>query len=423
MLKSLTLNRVGPADTLHLDFDPRLNVLTGDNGLGKTFILDIAWWALTGSWAGTPVISDRSTARRTAGDPEIRWCLDDRVGRRRKFARQPMGSGPSQWLVEFGEASSGDLVLYARIDGGISIWEPIRLIPLPEGAPGAALHLSPREVWDGKPLDAPQKLCEGLIRDWRDWQQDRDPSAMKFLADLLALLSPDPSETIAPGSDPQRIAEDDVRKIPRIALPWGEVPVTLASAGVRRILSLAYALVWSFQRHHEASVLFGVPAAKRMVLLIDEVEAHLHPRWQRVIVPAILKAVERVQADMDVQVLMTTHSPMVLASLEPIFEEEKDQLFNFRVDHGAVKVDRLDWEKHGDATGWLQSAVFGLGEARSKPAEEAIERANEFLRAEGGTAAAAIVVQEALRKNIPGTDPFWATWNFGLRHKGIGGQP
>jgi AAA15 family ATPase/GTPase len=151
-------------------------------------------------------------------------------------------------------------------------------------------------------------------------------------------------------------------------------------------------IVWSWSRYLEAPEIFEIEASPHMIFLIDEVEAHLHPRWQRVIVPAILKAVERVQADMEVQVLMTTHSPMVLASLEPIFEEEKDQLFNFRVDQGVVKVDRLDREKQGDATGWLESAVFGLGEARSKPAEEAIERANEFLRAAGGTPSDAIVV-------------------------------
>ena len=26
----------------------------GDNGLGKSFLLDTAWWALTGTWAGRP---------------------------------------------------------------------------------------------------------------------------------------------------------------------------------------------------------------------------------------------------------------------------------------------------------------------------------------------------------------------------------
>jgi hypothetical protein len=31
-------------------------VITGDNGLGKSFLLDVAWWALTRTWAGHPAL-------------------------------------------------------------------------------------------------------------------------------------------------------------------------------------------------------------------------------------------------------------------------------------------------------------------------------------------------------------------------------
>jgi len=54
MLKSLKLRDIGPAPRLIVELADRLNIFTGDNGLGKTFILDIAWWALTGDWAGLP---------------------------------------------------------------------------------------------------------------------------------------------------------------------------------------------------------------------------------------------------------------------------------------------------------------------------------------------------------------------------------
>jgi recombinational DNA repair ATPase RecF len=46
MLNKLVLNGVGPAQRLTIDFKRRLNFLTGDNGLGKSFVLDIAWWRL-----------------------------------------------------------------------------------------------------------------------------------------------------------------------------------------------------------------------------------------------------------------------------------------------------------------------------------------------------------------------------------------
>jgi DNA repair ATPase RecN len=50
MLEKLHLKNVGPAPELEMEFAPRLNIITGDNGLGKSFILDVAWWVLTQNW-------------------------------------------------------------------------------------------------------------------------------------------------------------------------------------------------------------------------------------------------------------------------------------------------------------------------------------------------------------------------------------
>ena len=50
MLEYLKLENVGPAPRMEVEFAPRVNLMTGDNGLGKSFLLDTAWWALTGYW-------------------------------------------------------------------------------------------------------------------------------------------------------------------------------------------------------------------------------------------------------------------------------------------------------------------------------------------------------------------------------------
>ena len=55
MLNQLKLHYVGPSEDLEAEFGSRLNVLLGDNSLGKTFLLDVAWWALTRTWAGRAV--------------------------------------------------------------------------------------------------------------------------------------------------------------------------------------------------------------------------------------------------------------------------------------------------------------------------------------------------------------------------------
>ena len=44
------------------------------------------------------------------------------------------------------------------------------------------------------------------------------------------------------------------------------------------------------------------------VLLLDEVDAHLHPLWQRKLLPAMREALP------DVQILVTSHSPFVISS-------------------------------------------------------------------------------------------------------------
>jgi hypothetical protein len=50
MLEYLHLINVGPAPEMEFALAPRLNLLTGDNGLGKSFLLDCIWWALTRKW-------------------------------------------------------------------------------------------------------------------------------------------------------------------------------------------------------------------------------------------------------------------------------------------------------------------------------------------------------------------------------------
>ncbi len=64
MLEYLELTGVGPAEHMRVDFAPRLNILTGDNGLGKTFVLDVAWWVLTGRLGRPCGTAERGFPRR-----------------------------------------------------------------------------------------------------------------------------------------------------------------------------------------------------------------------------------------------------------------------------------------------------------------------------------------------------------------------
>jgi hypothetical protein len=206
-----------------------------------------------------------------------------------------------------------------------------------------------------------------------------------------------------------------VRDIPTVNLPYGNVPVTQASAGMKRILGLAYLLVWTWYEHKQASGLRQQKPTNQIVLLIDEIESHLHPRWQRVILPAILDVVTELQNSMKIQALVTTHSPLVLASLEPNFDEDEDKLFLFKLQNKNVSLDEIPWAKQGDTVGWLTSEIFGLKQARSKEAEIAIEAAEALMRHSDMNAFPDNLknytqIHQELQRVLPGHDPFWPRW-------------
>lgn len=115
---------------------------------------------------------------------------------------------------------------------------------------------------------------------------------------------------------------------------------------------------------------------------------------------------------LEVQFLVTTHSPLVLASLEPVFDPERDKLFLLALDAArTVALGEVPWAKRGDAQRWLTSEVFGLEQTRSLEAEAAVEAAQAWMRNEREGLPAGLDSAEAidarLRALLPAQDPFW----------------
>jgi len=401
MLKELHLKLVGPAPKFDVEFGDRLNIITGDNGLGKSFLLDLAWWASTGNWADNPAWPQRATAE----IPEISFYLSHQENSK---AYQSFFSFPDQrWhSSSIAPQSLRGLIIYARVDGGFSILDPARKRT-------SVYNFTPDKLWNG--LRSGRKvLCNGLIQDWVSWQQQPDQSTFQLLCSVIRQLAPHPGEWVEPG-EPTRVSVEDVRDIPTINLPYGNVPIIHASAGMKRILGLAYLLVWTWYEHTQASKLRNQKPMDQIVLLIDEVESHLHPRWQRAILPAVLEAVKSLQPQMKIQALVTTHSPLVLASVEPSFDLEQDKLFLFELQGQQVTLNEVPWTKQGDTVGWLTSEIFGLKQARSKQAETAIEAAEAWMRHDNMNSFPENLrthpqIQQELTHLLPGHDPFWPRW-------------
>jgi hypothetical protein len=404
MLEYLQLRNVGPSAEMQFEPAERLNLITGDNGLGKSFLLDVSWWALTRTWAGLIALP---TQRKPA---VIEYVIHGKSGPAErvvsKFRRED-----ESWPLDAKRPPMPGIVVYLRIDGGFSVWDPARNYWRKDPDRPPAYHFTSAEVWDGLSIGN-QRVCEGLERDWVNWQEAHKPQ-FEALEEVLSVLSPK-TERLRPGV-PRRLFLGEGRDRPTLIVGSQEVPVALASAGVRRVLALAYFLVWAWYEHRVASQLLGRSPENRFVILFDEPETHLHPRWQRTIVPSLLAALEQLRDSHAAtpQLIIATHAPLVLASVEPLFSRDTDELFHLDTMNGGVVLNKGGWATQGDVSEWLLSDVFGLEQARSVPAEQAIEAAEAFMRGEQRLPKgldSQHAIHKALQRLLPANDQFWPRW-------------
>ena len=89
--------------------------------------------------------------------------------------------------------------------------------------------------------------------------------------------------------------------------PFGTVPFDTLSQGTQSIVHslarfiLGYAEFYDFPPNLQD---------KPGILIIDEIDAHLHPSWQRQVIPTLTRNFP------NLQIFCSTHSPMMLAGLK-----------------------------------------------------------------------------------------------------------
>lgn len=110
MLQELRLKQVGPAPEFDIEFAERLNIFTGDNGVGKTFLLDIAWWTLTGNWIDQPAYPQRER------QPEIICNANSLTASNNQNYHSIFDFEEQQWPKLPSPAGSTEIVIYAHAE-------------------------------------------------------------------------------------------------------------------------------------------------------------------------------------------------------------------------------------------------------------------------------------------------------------------
>jgi predicted ATP-binding protein involved in virulence len=89
---------------------------------------------------------------------------------------------------------------------------------------------------------------------------------------------------------------------------------------------------------------------RNFILFLDEIEIHLHPAWQRRILPVIQKLFK------NAQIFIATHSPFVVASVSDAW------VYQFAVTDGKSRLKNIEESKAGSSYATVIDEIFGIEE-------------------------------------------------------------
>jgi predicted ATP-binding protein involved in virulence len=390
-LEHLQLENFRGFESLALPFDPSFTLLLGANGAGKTAVLEGAAVALAAFSLGLPEGPSRNITQ------------DD--ARLLVFEHDGMPDLQAQWpvRVEARGALEGNLLTWARELAGASG----RTTRQEATAIRLQAERIAKAVRRGKPRDLPVLAYYGTQR---LWLQKRVTSAKKGVGSrfdgYIDCLDPASNHRLLSewmykqtlvelqrgAKSPQMAAVADAvctcvggaRRFwfsvayeeLQIELQDGRVlPLSVLSDGYRNMVAMVADIAW------RAAVLnpqLGVEACTLAegVVLIDEIDLHLHPAWQRRIVPDLLRTFPKLQF------IATSHSPQVLSSVR---REEVRILRDNALVTEAVFVEGRD-------TNGLLEDVFGVP-ARPEEAQAKVDALFRLIDDEDYDAARAALAE------------------------------
>ena len=331
-------------DALTLSLEEDTTVLFAENGGGKTALLTALAMGLAVFQAGSPGTL-KLDARR---DPTMRTL--DEQGR-----PEPVGACEVAWTADVGESKSVTWSRAVRLASGRARNRPHALFDALERVrvPGERWPLF---AWYGVDRLGRQpgrrRKVERAGDRWEAYASSLDPNL-----DEAPLLQWIEDETVGDmvrreHDEPERffhtaVMEATVRATPGVTNAWYDP----AKRGPMVLFEDGHAAPWSelSDGYHVFIALVadvarravmlnefdgaGAPERVEGVVLIDEIDLHLHPRWQREALPRLRSVFPRLQF------IATTHSPQVLSS---VANRQVRRLIDGRLQEHGVFVEGRD---------------------------------------------------------------------------------
>jgi len=148
----------------------------------------------------------------------------------------------------------------------------------------------------------------------------------------------------------------------------GELPVALLSDGIRNMIGMVADIAF---RATKLNPQFGSLAAKKTpgVVLIDEVDLHLHPEWQQVVLQSMITAFPVLQF------IITTHSPQVLSTVK------RENIRVIECDESGYRARIPDFSPLAHESGDALAKIMGTHREPPLPLQESIRQFEQLVRA------------------------------------------
>jgi hypothetical protein len=343
-IKHVALVNIGPFESIELDLEPDWNLFLGNNGRGKSIVLRAIAAALCGERIGGATARRLLRAGATRGSIELLFGNDRYVLKLERHGQEVVARGGLS-PVEVGRLLALGFppvrtVSWARPSG-----------PSSADRAGDASPADLRPLASSEPDSRLDDLKQWLINlDYRAKSKGEGAKAARalFLRFFKVL------DDITPDVDLSFDSIDDNTYEIRVKTDGGVVPLESVSQGTTSVIGWIGVLL---QRMHEV---FGDledpkndPEQGSALVLVDEIDAHMHPSWQQTIVGALRNLFP------NVQFVVTTHSPLLVTSLE------SRQVLMFKRRDAKVVIERPDFDIRGlRSDQLLRTPLFDLDTVR-----------------------------------------------------------
>jgi hypothetical protein len=354
-LSRVALRNVGPFEQLELSLEDSWNLLLGNNGCGKSTVLRAIALALCGDDDRAAAAAGR-VLRSGAADGSIELWFGDTAFQTRLVRDGPrVRVTPEQ--VSPVEAGTWLAMAFPPLRGA-STRAP--KVPTAELAPAGPTVDDVLPMVTGVTDERLDDIKQWIVNEF--WAKDtpsrrgkrrldKAPKSVDAFFEIVSALTPGVHYSFR---------ELDWRTLEVLVdTVDGPIPLELLSQGIGSVLSWTGPLITRVEemRRQESS------GTRLGVVLVDEIDAHLHPSWQRHLIPALTKQFD------DLQFVATTHSPLVVGSVKEgalwALERRRD---------GTIAKERLEPAFEGwRADQILTSNAFDLPLAQDEATERRLK--------------------------------------------------